>query len=178
MPVCSTLPRRAEVRASPKGTVRSRKTERSLLGSHLPNPSRNPGWLLFVTLRICSLEREHPGLCSKVRSWDMGARCETKYLESTFFWKAKNTFHSWKDKWKTKLERHEGNIYLLDLHGAYLEKSLAVNPASGPDTEHQLSVTQLPVNPLRHSLQSFCCGGSVTKSCLILRDPTGNNEDK
>ena len=85
----------------------------------------------------------------------MGARCKTKYLESTFFWKAKNMFHSWKEKWKTKLERHEGNIYLLDLHGAYLEKSLAVNPASAPDTGHQLSVTQLPVNPLRHFCNHF-----------------------
>ena len=84
----------------------------------------------------------------------MGAHCKTKYLGSTFLWKGKNTFHSWKKKWKTKLERHEGNIYLLDLHP---EKSLAANPICAPDTGHPLSVTGLPVNSLGHTLQSFYC---------------------
>lgn len=78
--------------------LRAIKKERLLPQSHLfPNPQfriQNSEWFLFVMLRICYLEREHQGLCSKVRSRDMGLHCKTKYLGNTFFWKGKNTFHS------------------------------------------------------------------------------------
>lgn len=53
-------------------------------------PNQNCAWFPFVMWRICYLEREHRGLCSKVRSQDLGTRCKTKYLGSNFFWKGKN----------------------------------------------------------------------------------------
>lgn len=98
-----------------------KEKERLLPQSHLfPNPQFRIQNGFCLSCWEFVIEREHEGLCSKVRSRDMGLHCKAKYLGNTFFWKGKNTFHSWEEKWKMKLKKHEGNIYLLDLYSAYL----------------------------------------------------------